>query len=701
MADTPTGAAEPRLRHQPAIDGLRAIAVVAVVLYHLDIDWAAGGYLGVEVFFVISGFLITSLMLAERLRTGRIDLRSFWIRRARRLLPALFLLLAGVVAYMVVAVGDELVDVRADVVAALAYATNWYLVAADVSYFEALGRPSAFQHLWSLAIEEQFYVLWPVIVAGGLALTKGRQRPLLVAMVLGAIASASLMAALFDPAADPSRLYYGTDTRASGLLLGAALAVVWAPWAPRRIIDHRSRAALDVGAAAALIGLVVLLWRLDEFSPWLYRGGFLLTAVLTCAVIAAVVHPATRWTTRLLATKPLVWIGGRSYSIYLWHWPVIVFSRPQLDTSLDGWQLLAFRLALTLVLSELSFRLVETPLRHGAAGRWWAALRDPETDRRRPLLLGASLLLPALLVGAALVRAEPAEQQVVSTADIADLIATTVPPTTTTTTAAPTTTTTVPVTETSAVADAGSTTTIATTTTAPTTTVATTTTTEARLPRLVVMAGDSVGHTMYVNLPSDLVDRFRVSDASIPGCGVFERGDVLTEGRRWVNFAGCAGFPERWARQAEGAELALVTLGAWEVFDLIVDGETHLAGSPSHDELVLEGLRNGIDALLGVGVHVALLEVPCFEPIDGGGLIAKPERGDHTRTAHVSELMRRAAAEYDGDVTVIAPPPEFCSDEDIATDVNLRWDGVHYGPLGGAFVWARLQDELLRIPLPQ
>lgn len=684
---------EPRLVYQPAIDGLRAIAVTAVVLYHLGLDWMVGGYLGVEVFFVISGFLITSLMLAEHLRTGTIDLRQFWIRRARRLLPALYLFLVGVVAYMAIGPSDELIDVRGDVLAALTYVTNWFLVLADVSYFEALGRPSPFQHLWSLALEEQFYLLWPIMFAGGLWITRGRQRPLTQAMLLGVVASTVAMFVMYDPAQDPSRVYYGTDTRAAGLLLGSALAMIWSPWRLRNRVGDRAPQVLDTMAAAGVVGLVLLFWRLDELSPSLYRGGFLLTAVLTCVVIASLVHPAARLAPRILAAPPLVWLGVRSYSLYLWHWPIIVFTRPRIDSTLDGWTLHGLRIALALVLAELSYTYVETPIRNGAIGRWWARLPGDEFLRRRSVVFGAAALLPIALLTVALLRATPAENEVASTSDVADLIAgsTTVAPATTVpdaTTpgdeASPATT------PTSAAPESTTSTTVEVTTTVPTT--------EARLPRTLAVAGDSVALTMAINLPSDLTS-LNVVDASIEGCGVIESGDVLTEGRVWRNYAACSDVATRWANVAAGNELTLVTLGAWEVFDVRIDDVLYELGTPNHDALVTTGLRDGVDALLATGTEVVLLEVPCFDPIDGGGLIAKPERGDRTRTDHITSLIRQVADDYDDGVTVMSPPSEFCDDPAISGDANLRWDGVHYGPLGGAFIWGRLEPELLAVPV--
>lgn len=369
-----------RLPYLPGLDGLRAIAVLAVLLYHADLPWMPGGFLGVEVFFVISGYLITSLLLAEWDAYSRLNLKAFWLRRARRLLPALFLMLAATLAFAVMFLPEETAGLRGDAAAAIGYVTNWYLIFSHKSYFEVVGRPSLLRHLWSLAVEEQFYVLWPLLFAVGMRTL--RRKGTLVAALVGALASGLLMAALYQPEADPSRVYYGTDTRASGLLIGGALALVWAPW-QRPPQPGRTRAVLlDLLGLVGLATLLGLFLRLDEFQPFLYQGGFAVVALATAATIVVAVDPATHLGAGWLGGRFLRWIGVRSYSIYLWHWPIFTVTRPQLDVALEGWPLLALQLAVTLVCADLSYRYVEMPIRNGALGRLWEAWR---TTRGVPL----------------------------------------------------------------------------------------------------------------------------------------------------------------------------------------------------------------------------------------------------------------------------------------------------------------------------
>jgi peptidoglycan/LPS O-acetylase OafA/YrhL/CubicO group peptidase (beta-lactamase class C family) len=341
---------------------------MAVLFYHADLN-VYGGYLGVETFFVISGFLITTILLLDWHTHQRINLKTFWVRRARRLLPALFILLASTLIATALLFPIEFDALTRDAIAALGYATNWYLIFSGQSYFDAGARPSLLQHLWSLAIEEQFYVIWPLVCAIGLRFL--RPTGLLVLTIVAALASFGVMALLYDPGADPSRIYYGTDTRATALLIGAALALAWHP-KPRLAMPRRSVGnLLDLLGIAALIILLIAYVMLHEQHPLLYRGGLASVALLTALVIAVAVHPAAHLVPWLLEWKPLRWIGVRSYGIYLWHWPLFMITRPGLDVPYNGWLFQTVRFGLAFALAALSYTLVEQPIRDGALGRVW------------------------------------------------------------------------------------------------------------------------------------------------------------------------------------------------------------------------------------------------------------------------------------------------------------------------------------------
>ena len=385
----------PRLPYLPALDGLRALAVVAVLLYNAGQLWLPGGFLGVEMFFVISGYLITSLLLAEWAQHGRVDFKSFWLRRARRLFPALIALLLVVVGWLVIFLPTEVAAVRGDVLSTAGYVNNWYQIFAHKSYFESVGRPSLLRHMWSLAVEEQFYLVWPL--AFSLLMVRWRPQRVFRLILTAALASIVWMAVLYQPNTDPSRVYYGTDTRAAGLLLGVALAYLWRPG---REVTGAGRRILDAVGLTALVTLGGCLACINEFQPFLYRGGFSLTGLATAALLAVAVSPRARLVPRVLSWGPLRWVGLRSYGIYLWHFPVFMLTRPQLDVPLAGWLLLTVRFGLTLGIAAASYRWVETPVRQGALDRAWNNWRSaPVGDQRRLGLRWAAASLPILVLG--------------------------------------------------------------------------------------------------------------------------------------------------------------------------------------------------------------------------------------------------------------------------------------------------------------
>jgi len=383
----------------PGIDGLRAIAVLAVLLYHADIPWMPGGFLGVDVFFVISGYLITSLLLLEWHREGHIGLTAFWARRLRRLLPALITVLIVTSTFATLFARDAVYRLAADVTAALTYSTNWFLIFRGESYFEAFARPPLLRHLWSLAVEEQFYLIWPLVFTAVVALVGSRRgftrttRIFLTMLVAAIVGSTVLMAAMFTPFDDPSRIYFGTDTRAHVILVGVLLAFVWQPWRFRGRLGSTGRTALTAIGLAALAGLGAILTLSSEYGAFLYRGGFLVTALVTAVIIAVTVHPQIAIGSAL-GFSALRWVGKRSYGIYLWHWPVYMVTRPGVDVPLDWSSDLSLRLVLTFALAEASYRFIEQPIRKQGFGVWIRSIVIPV----RKAAPQVAVVMPAIAV---------------------------------------------------------------------------------------------------------------------------------------------------------------------------------------------------------------------------------------------------------------------------------------------------------------
>lgn len=432
-------AGEPVLNYQPGLDGMRALAVIAVILYHaqqsMPSSWMPGGFVGVEVFFVISGYLITALLITEHQRTGRISLGGFWLRRARRLLPALVALLVitmaivGFAGYRSDSLREHVGPFRGMWLSAWGYATNWYQIAAGLRYGENVGRPPLLRHLWSLAVEEQFYVVWPLIMWAVLARKRrsgeaGRRTLHVTGWVFLALslAIAAGTAALYraDDLARVNLLYLSTPSRAGGLLLGAALAVFWQPW---RAVGRTARGALGIDvlsvvAAAVLVGALVRWHIIDDGElglrgyDLLFRGGFLIVGAATAVLIVAATHVGSFVGQRVLAWRPLVWVGKRSYGLYLWHWPVFQLMRPRgdlslldisrPDVSLAWFPTLLLRLLITVVLTEVSYRWIEMPIRKGGIiPRLRKAMAG--AGARRVLVSTAVAALAALIVSSSVV----------------------------------------------------------------------------------------------------------------------------------------------------------------------------------------------------------------------------------------------------------------------------------------------------------
>lgn len=355
----------------PALDGVRALAVAGVVMFHLPATQLAGGYLGVDLFLVLSGYLITALLMAEAEGTGRIRLGRFWMRRIRRLIPALVLMLAVSVAWMALVDWSLLVRTRSMVLAGLGYVTNWYVVAVPWVPWADGARSGAYEHLWSLAVEEQFYLVWPIVMAGVMVLFGLGRRTLLVGALAGAVASVAVSFLIFDGSWESTaRIYLGTDTRAIALFMGIVAALALPParftvWRPTGV----AAGMLEFVGVVGLLGSVGLMIGFAQGGELLYRGGFGIVAVVAGLLVIAAAHPATV-TARLFSLAPLMWIGARSYGIYLWHLPVITLFAPEFGVGLSAGWLSLCQLVLTVAIAAASYRFVEMPIRTRGFRGW-------------------------------------------------------------------------------------------------------------------------------------------------------------------------------------------------------------------------------------------------------------------------------------------------------------------------------------------
>lgn len=706
--------------YQPGLDGVRAIAVSAVMLYHAGFTWLHGGFFGVEVFFVVSGFLITSLLLEERRQAGKVNLRMFWVRRFRRLLPALVTVLLAVGLWVMWwGSAEQRIQLRRDYPWALLYSFNWGSVFSEASYWGA-GSPSMLRHLWSLAVEEQWYLLWPVAFAL-LARTVRRERVqgALLAVAAVAVMVATAVAAttqwpqqVFNPvrlqmqSVDTNNfLYLSTFTRASGLLLGAALAYWWRPW--QRAAGPAKGRSADLVAVLSVAALVVafVVGRVPDTLT--YQWLLPVVTLASMALVAVVVHPSAVRARAVFGARPLVAVGKRSYGLYLWSWPIGL----TVEATEGSWWRFALALAITVPVAEACYRWIEVPIRSGGLSRWWACRGLGGGTRIRAAAVTASLLAVVALLGVHFGTAakvfDPAKDTAGGTVEFeASAIATTVPfaPVPSATDVVTASTNAADPANSSVGTDDPATSEVATTQ-VPGTPAPTTPASLATLPRRVVIVGDSTAHSLAINAPGGIDAYFTIIDGSVEGCSVYESGTALSARDGYTrSFGGCGGWADRWVADAQRgrAEVALVVIGAWDVFDVEVDGQILPFGSPANDLRFAAGVQQGIDALAAIGVKTVLLEIPCMRPQDvkGQGTPALPERGDDLRVAHLNSMLWQIAAANSATTTYLSGPPEYCVDEAVAADLAYRWDGVHAYQRGAKLTLEAIAARLLEIPVP-
>ena len=365
------------VRHIASIDGLRAIAVTAVVLYHLGISWIPGGFLGVDLFFVISGYVITRLILDSINQSSALDLREFYAARLRRIYPAFIFMVVCIIIFIGVWAPEAIKRFLSDLPYALTGSINWLLVARHQDYFEAIGRPPLLQHTWSLAVELQFYLIWPIIL---LTILKyfGKKNIARIALLIAIISGVTLFLVSLQldqsNAQQVSHIYFGTDTHSLGLFLGSALAVSWIPQNLSADIEKRAQDVIDAIGVIGLLGLIAAFLFIDEANASLYRIAFPLAGIFGCLVIISLVHPASRFAP-LISSAPFRWIGQRSYGIYIWHWVIFQVTRPSVDLTGQSWALYLARVLLVLALADISLRWVEIPFRQGSVQNWFRGMK--------------------------------------------------------------------------------------------------------------------------------------------------------------------------------------------------------------------------------------------------------------------------------------------------------------------------------------
>jgi peptidoglycan/LPS O-acetylase OafA/YrhL len=402
-------AAKRSIQYIPAIDGLRALAVIAVMFYHLGFSWIPGGFLGVDLFFVISGYVITRMLLDSIAQSGGLDLRGFYLARLRRLLPALLFMLTTTVIAVGIWAPDTIKRLLVDTPFALTGTINWWLVANEQDYFESIGRPPLLQHTWSLAVEAQFYLVWPLILYFILKKFGKKHIPVAALSIAAASGIALLLVSVSIDAANASKVshvYFGTDTHSIGLFLGAALAVSWIPQNFRVEISRKGQNFIDGIGVIGFIGILATFLFIDASNPAMYKIAFPLAGIFGAAIIASIVHPASRFAP-VLQNKVLLWIGERSYAIYLWHWVIFQVTRPTVDLAGQAWALYSLRILIVFALADISLRYVELPIRRGVIQYWIKGrkYRTKKERNRQTSLLSAATVIVVVIAAIVSVRA--------------------------------------------------------------------------------------------------------------------------------------------------------------------------------------------------------------------------------------------------------------------------------------------------------
>ena len=646
-----------------ALDGLRAFALLIIMGYHFGVGWLQGGFFSLDIFYVLSGYLITGLLLGEWARAARIKLGAFWLRRGRRLLPALLVVLVVVTLVVRFAYPAGLYpNLRLADLSALFYFSNWWQIAASGNYFVATGAVSPLTHTWSLAVEEQFYLVWPLVVLAVLHVGKRFDRGvelLLGISLVGVVASATEMAVLYSPRANITRLYFGTDTHAQSILVGSVLACALTLVQRRRSLEGMAptarstpaRVMLTVVGLCGFAGTLALTYRLTGTSSFAYRGGFLLSALSAAAIILGAVCVAGGPIARVLSLRPMVWMGTVSYGAYLWHYPVFI----ELDgarTGMAGLSLLAVRMAATFALAAGSYYLVERPVMEGV---FW----------RRVTAAGPALVAMAVTVAVVVAGTTTVAGGAIDVAKASHI----------------------PAAEVQALQAANA---------------------FSRHPVRFLFVGDSLSVTMGIGLAVGTVHDYGVTviNKGVLGCDIDDLPTIsTTNGQQDGPVSPCAHWQTLWAHQVATyrPEVVGVLIGRWNILDHVDGGQIVHIGQPAWDRHLTAEIDQVAEVLSAHGAKVVFLSMPYLAPpnetLDG----AVSPADSPARVDDFNRILARVAARHPGVVSVIDlnrildPAGQFESKVD---GVTVRWaDGIHISKVGGEWLQARVLPTIAQLGL--
>lgn len=628
-------ARRPARGHRPALDGIRALAIVLVMIYHATAQQPRGGFFSVDVFFVLSGYLIAGLLIKEDWTWGSIDLVGFYVRRARRLLPGLIAAVVGIAAVCPRVLSDQAVaSMRGDGLATIFYVANWRFIATGDSYFAQFGDPSPYRHMWTLAIEEQFYLILPVLLIALIAITRAHLKAITASLIALAAASAVWMTMLYQPGEDSSRIYYGTDTRAQDLLLGSALACGMTFINKRSAL--RRQGLLTAIGCTGLAVMIIWFASFAEDDSFTYTGGFFVFVLSACALIASVELHQTGPLAKVFGYGPWSWIGKISYGLYLWHWPVFLVLK---HTPLTGVVLFVVEFALSFALGALSFYLLEQPIRrHG--------LR-PAIGRTRAIAVGflslpvtavISLLLTPVVAASLVVTAKPGQGSDIGKANAA-----------------------------------------------------------ANLKVLVL--GDSVGFSLGYAFDQADFPAVEVTGDVIFGCGTAEQHLALNGVPQPPDPGTCQDVFSKWSADvaAKRPDVVLWSLGGWEVYDHVIDGRILTVGSAPYAAYLTQRLDLGLSQL--GSTKVVIPDVACYAQPSFvvRGQDMAPNRNDPARAAAINEILRSFAAAHPRQVRIFDVAGHLCRAGKPRTKIDgvqVRSDGVHYTADGARLFWSWIMPTM-------